>query len=117
MTVDLTQEQIDKARDRVKANKPLEKPQQTSKRPADANRQSGKPMTLADAYKQAADSVKEAQAKPTRTSMYPVDLSQNRSAGNTLMNYVRNHRILAWDDTLPDPANSNDRYYVQIVDF
>jgi hypothetical protein len=48
----------------VKANKPLEKPKQTSKRPADANRQSGKPMTLADAYKQAADSVKEAHAKP-----------------------------------------------------
>lgn len=50
-------------------------------------------------------------------SVYPVNLSQNRSAGNTLMNYVRNYRILAWDDTLPDPANSNDRYYVQIVDF
>lgn len=64
MTVDLTQEQIGKARDRVKANKPLEKPKQTSKRPADANRQSGKTMTLADAYKQAADSVKEAHAKP-----------------------------------------------------
>jgi hypothetical protein len=64
MTVDLPQEQIDKARDRVKANKPLEKPKQTSKRSADLNRQSGKPMTLADAYKQAADSVKEAHAKP-----------------------------------------------------
>ncbi|WP_329376007.1 hypothetical protein OG625_01110 [Streptomyces sp. NBC_01351] len=50
-------------------------------------------------------------------SVYPVDLSRNRSGGNTLMNYVRNHRILAWDDTLPYPNDSNDRYYAQIVDF
>ncbi|WP_274563730.1 NucA/NucB deoxyribonuclease domain-containing protein [Streptomyces spiramyceticus] len=48
-------------------------------------------------------------------SVRAVNGSQNGSAGQTLMVYMRNHRILAWDDTLP--ADYNDRFYVQIVNF
>jgi hypothetical protein len=48
-------------------------------------------------------------------SVRAVNGKQNGSAGQTLMIYMRNHRILAWDATLP--AEYNDRFYVQIVDW
>lgn len=48
-------------------------------------------------------------------SVQAVNGTQNGSAGQMLMIYLRNHRILAWDSTIP--ADYNDRYYVQIIDF
>ncbi|WP_437097295.1 NucA/NucB deoxyribonuclease domain-containing protein [Streptomyces sp. enrichment culture] len=48
-------------------------------------------------------------------SVQAVNGTQNGSAGQMLMIYMRNHRILAWDDLIH--ADYNDRYYVQIVDF
>lgn len=50
-------------------------------------------------------------------SVRAVNRSQNRSAGAEVPKYFRNHRILAWDASLPSPEINNDKFYVSIIDF
>lgn len=47
-------------------------------------------------------------------SVRAVPRSDNASAGSRLKLYYLHERILSWDPTLPDPADSNDWYWVNI---
>ncbi|MGW7090211.1 hypothetical protein ACWGH2_42915 [Streptomyces sp. NPDC054871] len=46
--------------------------------------------------------------------MKSVLATDNRGAGGMLRRYYTDDRILAWDEKLESPAQSNDRFYMNI---
>lgn len=47
-------------------------------------------------------------------SVRAVNNTQNQSAGGSLSAFYNSDRILAWDQDLPEPYDTNDQFYVQI---